>query len=73
MTERKNPFRVVGGTEANEAAVSKSAKPRGTQAVVEVDDKPEDRETGYRDRATVKLDRGKPPGVGSQPRCGAID
>jgi hypothetical protein len=54
MTERKNPFRLVGGTDANEEALPKTAKSRRRQSAVEVDDKPEDREPGYRDRATVK-------------------
>jgi hypothetical protein len=57
MTKRKNPFRLVGGTDATEAPVSKPARPRGRQAVAEVDDEPEASQSGgYRDRATVKRD-----------------
>ena len=49
--DRTQTFRLVGGTDE---ALPKAAKSRRRQAAVEVDDKPEDREPGYRDRATVK-------------------
>jgi hypothetical protein len=58
MTERKNPFRLVGGTDANEEALPKAAKSRRPQAAVEVDDKPEDREPSQRARRISKVFRG---------------